>query len=252
MVMPAITETTTKTRLLPRSLTPNFRLCQGGRRRGVPVIGRAMEAHRRTVAGLAAWCLFALAATVVDGFLVPSRTPSRPGSAQSLFQDRSRLDVGFSTADPDPISAGYVSAKARRPRDLLFASNIGFQLWQVYVDQSKGSFEKGGSATLDAFMALAPSSVEVKPAILSRNKLKGPTVRCLATASDRDCFDVANVDSVDKVFRVLTKHMKVEVGRPDRNELHRAAFHPSATTTTPRAAILTASLASTGRKFQNV
>lgn len=84
------------------------------------------------------------------------------------------------------------------------------QLWQVYVDQSKQSTDKGGSATIDAFLALAPSSVAVKPAIMTKNKLKGPTVRCVSLSSRRASFDVANVDSVDKVYRLLTKHMAVK------------------------------------------
>ena len=89
--------------------------------------------------------------------------------------------------------------------------------WEVYVDQSKQSLDRGGSATLDAFLALAPSTVvKVVPATLSdtggssysSSKKKGPLVRCLSS-DGLQCFDVSNVDSVDKVYRVLNKHMKV-------------------------------------------
>jgi hypothetical protein len=101
------------------------------------------------------------------------------------------------------------------------------QEWNVYVDQSKASLEKGGSATLDAFAALAPPGrVRVHAALLPRTSKvanKGPSVRCIpssllapsappsAGTSSRVAMDVASVDSVDKVYRVLTKHMNVKV-----------------------------------------
>lgn len=106
--------------------------------------------------------------------------------------------------------------------------------WEIYVDQSKMSLDRGGSATLDAFLGLAPPSmVQVIASSLptgsggggapvastatgstasysglKKTKLKGPFVRCLSTDGLK-CFDVSNVDSVDKVYRVLTKHMKL-------------------------------------------
>lgn len=82
--------------------------------------------------------------------------------------------------------------------------------WEVYVDQSRSSIEKRASATLDAFIGLAPPSVEVKPAVFPKSKLKGPLVRCIAvnpSSLKPKSFDASNVDSVDKVFRILTKHM---------------------------------------------
>lgn len=82
----------------------------------------------------------------------------------------------------------------------------------MFVDQSKASLDKGGSATLDAFLGLAPPSVHVSPAILPKSsKSKGPSIRCISHGTTTPSFDVGNVDSVDKVFRVLTKHMKVKV-----------------------------------------
>ena len=111
--------------------------------------------------------------------------------------------------------------------------------WEIYVDQSKTSLDRGGSATLDAFLGLAPpSTVQVIASSLpigsggggggggastvstatagttppysglKKTKLKGPFVRCLSI-DGLQCFDVSNVDSVDKVYRVLTKHMKL-------------------------------------------
>lgn len=83
--------------------------------------------------------------------------------------------------------------------------------WDIYVDQSKPSLDKGGTATLDAFCGLAPpTSCRVVPAILPKTKkMKSPWVRCISK-SQKKSLDVANVDSVDKVYRVLTKHLLVK------------------------------------------
>ena len=89
--------------------------------------------------------------------------------------------------------------------------------WEIYVDQSKASLEKGASATLDAFLGLAPDNVKVIPAILPKtSKSKMPLIRCISLQQPKDlfrasgaCLEVANVDSVDKVYRVLTKHLKL-------------------------------------------
>jgi hypothetical protein len=90
------------------------------------------------------------------------------------------------------------------PTSLLRAASSS---WEVYVDQSSGSLDKGGGATLDAFLSLAPSNVQVRPAVF-KTKSKGPAVRCISTSRG---FDVGNVDSVDKVYRILSKHMEVQV-----------------------------------------
>jgi hypothetical protein len=86
------------------------------------------------------------------------------------------------------------------------------QDWTVYIDQSKASLDRGGSATLDAFVGLAPSTVQVLPAILPKlSKAKGPLVRCVSQIPGRPSLDISNVDSVDKVYRILTRHMGVAV-----------------------------------------
>lgn len=79
------------------------------------------------------------------------------------------------------------------------------------MDQSKQSLERGGSATLDAFVGLSPPEVRVIPAILPKTKAKGPCVRCIAVNDVDDCLEISNVDSVDKVYRILTRHMRVQV-----------------------------------------
>ncbi|GAX16107.1 hypothetical protein FisN_3Hh413 [Fistulifera solaris] len=81
--------------------------------------------------------------------------------------------------------------------------------WNVYVDQSKASLEKRANTALDAFLALAPSSVEVTPAVF-KSKAKGGMIRCISSKKNKT-FEVSNVDSVDKVYRILTKHMELKV-----------------------------------------
>lgn len=86
--------------------------------------------------------------------------------------------------------------------------------WIVYIDQSPKALEKGGGETLDAFVCLAPTTVSIKPVILSKvSKSKQPFIRCIPTEINNGStpLDIANVNSVEKVYRSLSKHMKVKV-----------------------------------------
>jgi len=79
--------------------------------------------------------------------------------------------------------------------------------WDVYVCQSKPCKERGSAATLDAFQALSPGSVHIHPAYLHKTKAKGPNIRCIQKVSPFKAFEVNNVNDIDKVYRILTKHM---------------------------------------------
>jgi len=82
--------------------------------------------------------------------------------------------------------------------------------WDVYVCLSKNCKERGASATLDTFQSLAPPSVvQVHPAILSKSKGRGPNVRCIQTKHPFRALEVNNVNDIDKVYRILTKHMNI-------------------------------------------
>ena len=94
--------------------------------------------------------------------------------------------------------------------DKRLTHSLNSQEWEVYVDQSKQSLERGASATLDAFVGLSPPEVRVIPAIIAKTKAKGPIVRCIALDDQNNCFEASNVDSVDKVYRILTRHMRVQ------------------------------------------
>jgi hypothetical protein len=86
------------------------------------------------------------------------------------------------------------------------------QEWQIYIDQSKASLDRGASATLDAFCGLCPpSKVQVFSAVLPKSNKKTPWVRIVAKVPGKSNVDVANVDSLDKVYRILTKHLQIEV-----------------------------------------
>jgi len=107
--------------------------------------------------------------------------------------------------------------------------------WQIYVDQSKASLDRGGGAIFDAIFSLCDTSVDdfvnangditngavevqVIPAILPKPASggKGPWIRCVWNTNNpknlvrpSPNMDVSNVDSVEKVYRVLTKHLGV-------------------------------------------
>ena len=153
-----------------------------------------------------------------------------------------------------PQQLAFLRQRPHTPQSSTFSASTIRRLattlkWDVYVDQSKASLDKGGGATLDAFCGLAPPDlVTVHPAILfpsssgsgssnsgassssssnpssssngSSSKFKGPIVRCIANSVENNnnknnnhcsSFDVSNVDSVDKVVRVLQKHMSINI-----------------------------------------
>ena len=100
--------------------------------------------------------------------------------------------------------------------------------WDVYVtNPSNKNKEKGAassSSIIEAFISLSPDRVEVYPANWkkqNKSKGKGPTVRCIKRKrgdfsnlnSNEDiisAFEVINVDSVDKVYHIITQHMKLD------------------------------------------
>ena len=103
------------------------------------------------------------------------------------------------------------------------------KVWEVYVSQqpTNKNKEKGiipTSSIIQAFISLAPSlhDIKVLPAEFKQNKLKGKgqTVRCIqrekniggnadADGKILNGMEITNVDSLDKVYRIMTEHMKV-------------------------------------------
>lgn len=119
---------------------------------------------------------------------------------------------------------GGIFGRPETNRTRTSAEETNWIEWEVYVDSSKNSLDRGGAATLDALVGLSNPSIQIIPCQL-KTKLKGPVVRCVAVNQNTaDSFDVANVDSVDKVYRLLTRHMRVKVSRSlpskDADSLH--------------------------------
>jgi hypothetical protein len=93
-----------------------------------------------------------------------------------------------------------------------FARDDALIEWDVYVDQSKASVLRGSTATLDAFVGLSPPTVEIHPCVIAASpRNRSPTVRCSSRTDPQKLLEISNVDSVDKVFRILTKHLRVKV-----------------------------------------
>lgn len=83
--------------------------------------------------------------------------------------------------------------------------------WDVYVDQSKAAIARGSAATLDAFVGLSPPSLQIHPAVIaSSSRAKSPMVRCRSRIDPEYCLEITNVDSVDKVYRILTRHLRIQ------------------------------------------
>jgi len=104
-------------------------------------------------------------------------------------------------------------------------------IWEVYVSQStntkNNNKEKGSSipssSIIQTFISLAPSrnNIKVSPAEFTstknnKQKGKGPTVRCIQRKRSGGVYreignaiEITNVDSVDKVYRIMTKHMEL-------------------------------------------
>lgn len=57
---------------------------------------------------------------------------------------------------------------------------------------------------------MSPPDIIIHPALLSKAKAKGPNVRCVQKQHPFKAFEVGNVNDIDKVYRILTKHMGVE------------------------------------------
>jgi len=108
-------------------------------------------------------------------------------------------------------------------------------IWDVYVSQSNNKNKEkesiSTSSLIHAFIALSPSDdmLRVHPAVFhkqsNKGKGKGHSVRCIQrqrrsgtddSSEGRNdgekmisAIEVGNVDSVDKVYRLMTEHMKL-------------------------------------------
>lgn len=117
------------------------------------------------------------------------------------------------------ISDNPLPNSERKLEDLRFTSPISqddFE-WDIYICQSKQCKALGASATLDSFKILSPSTVHIHPAMLTKTKAKGPNIRCIQRVPPFKAFEANNVNDVDKVYRILTKHMNLIVSLTARD-----------------------------------
>jgi hypothetical protein len=237
------------------------------------------------VATLTIWRLAGLGVVLnnvshIDAFMAPPLARLRNNSPLPHWERRRTMSSSLLFLKRTSSSSSTSTTTIEKQQQNNIPDSNCLLEWQVYVDQSAASLDKGGSATLDAFLGLAPAvTVQVKPALLpmgsyyaaspnyasssgsisgsssginnpNSNNSVGPFVRCIplrrdkkgnnmeeadgpdATCDDdngtdaRRAFDVCNVDSVDKVYRILTKHMRVQVRiRYKINVCWRVAFY---------------------------
>ncbi|KAL7545227.1 hypothetical protein ACHAWF_008577 [Thalassiosira exigua] len=183
------------------------------------------------------------------GFAYPPRSPRvRPGPTPSLHLDGSFRATHRDILRPmrmRPLPRGEPGNRHRRARPddgsrrmrLNAAGSDSNALdeplelereyvWDVYVSQpSKKNKEKEFVSTsflMQAFASLAPSpdAVRVRPATFqkeAKQKGRGPTVRCFRRRRGEvgddgeilSALEIANVDSLDKVYRIISEHMKL-------------------------------------------
>eukprot|EP00585_Thalassiosira_rotula_P012537 CAMPEP_0196132610 /NCGR_PEP_ID=MMETSP0910-20130528/2154_1 /TAXON_ID=49265 /ORGANISM="Thalassiosira rotula, Strain GSO102" /LENGTH=472 /DNA_ID=CAMNT_0041392229 /DNA_START=69 /DNA_END=1490 /DNA_ORIENTATION=+ len=158
----------------------------------------------------------------------------------------SRVDVAGDTSVPvvdDDVSR---SSSDGASSDVVSESRQSEYIWDVYIGESSKK-EKGtnllptSSSLIQAFISLTPASsddVRVHPAVFhnkqNKQKGKGHTVRCIQrkrTGDDDDgegkmvaALEIGNVDSVDKVYRIMTEHMKLGEINPKACECMRHYF----------------------------
>jgi hypothetical protein len=157
-------------------------------------------------------CIISLVLSPLAVSLAWSGVPTRPRRTRSSYATLRRVSAIRSAVSPVDASPLNDSSSGTAYAASL-AQSIDTE-WIVYVDHSKTSLEKGAAATLDAFLGLAPASkVQVKAGFLPKpsKQIGQPWIRCVSLKDD-SAMEVYSVDSVDKVYRVLTKHMDVEVG----------------------------------------
>ena len=145
------------------------------------------------IRGVVAW------ASTKNGIV---RRPSTIGTSTPKHGSTQAM-VSGDTASTTPLPSSLKSL------DSLSSFPAKQEGWIVFVDHSKPSLEKGAAATLDAFLSLAPASrVTVKAAFLPKQPKSGgqPWVRCVSVEKSI-AMEIFGVDSVDKVYRILTKHM---------------------------------------------
>lgn len=181
--------------------------------------------------------------TNVDGFVPPCSSSAALAAYPSCIRPRYKvyprgrwcqLVVGLHAL---PGGAQVVNEAAAATNRGNYSTNTSkgqrlrndddYTTWDVYVFQlppqsNKNKEHKGVIPTtsdiIQTFISLTPMSetITAHPVIFQNNnkqKGKGHTVRCVqrrrTTGEMISALEVTNVDSVDKVYRIMTEHMKL-------------------------------------------
>jgi hypothetical protein len=183
--------------------------------------------------------------TEVDGFVAPCSSLADIATSSSYIrrhevqQTRVRwcqFLVGLHALSGSDQAVNEAAAAAAASINTLQSgqrrnNNDYTTMWDVYVSQlplpqsNKNKEQRGGvipttSDIIQTFISLAPMSetITAHPVIFQNNnkqqqKGKGHTVRCVQRTSTTgemiSALEVTNVDSVDKVYRIMTEHMKL-------------------------------------------
>lgn len=143
------------------------------------------------------------------------------------------------------MAADAISSDTRVP-SVSGGQSESEYIWDVFVSQSSNKNKEKGviptSSITQAFTSLAPSADAVRtyPVIFNKQnkqKGKGHTVRCIqrkrtARGSESknnnedivSALEIGNVDSVDKVYRIMTEHMKLGEINPKACECMKCYF----------------------------
>lgn len=127
-------------------------------------------------------------------------------------------NINTVTSDDSIIDHKSGSNDSNEVKSISDSSTSKEILWDVYICQLKNSKERGADATLGAFIGLSPTNiVSIHTAYIHKSKGKGPTIRCVQRNNNIQ-FEVNNVDSVDKVYTILTKYMNLKNIDPSARE----------------------------------
>lgn len=153
--------------------------------------------------------------------LLNSLEESDSSDSLASFRESASSNISslLSSFSDDESSVGMNIGDEENKEDETISSSTftdNFE-WDIYICQSKQCKALGASATLDSFKAMSPSTVQIHPAYLTKTKAKGPNIRCIQRVPPFKAFEVNNVNDVDKVYRILTKHMNLVVSLTARD-----------------------------------
>lgn len=163
----------------------------------------------------------------VTAFRFPSSQPA--GRRRQYYPNVRTISSSASVAVNSNVVSGYSSISNTVPDGIN---------WEVFVSQAnKNNKDKGvlsPKAVMECFNSFSPSPgvIKVNAAIFNKQpnktigKGKGHLVRCIQKKDDLtlSAIEINNVDSVDKVYRIVTEHMRLTTVNPKACECMKYYF----------------------------